>query len=181
MDFYCKICERSFDSEEALKMHNDAKHPVEIKKPLVSVSKKTKIQIRNWSIAVGIILLLVIGAVFLANRKSLPPTTIEGHIEVSPPSHILKEPMSITIQKHMLEHADGSGPPGVVINYDCENFECEPDLIPKLEEFAKKYPEFVYVAPFKNMKVKIALTRLNRILTLDSYNEVMIEKFIKSG
>src|SRR3989338_1848504 len=142
---------------------------------------KQKGKIGNWPIL--IIAAVIIGGIYflVPNTKTLPPTDIQGHIEMSPPSHILKEPMSITVQKHMLEHADGSGPPGVVINYDCENFECEPDLIPKLEEFAKKYPEFVYVAPFKNMKVKIALTRLNRILTLDSYNEVMIEKFIKSG
>ncbi len=105
---------------------------------------------------------------------------MEGHVERSPPSHILKKPMSDAVQRHMLEHADGKngGPGGIIINYDCKNFECEPDLVSKLEAFAVKYPETVYVAPFKNMKVKIALTKLGRIETMDSYDESVIERFI---
>lgn len=176
MDFICEGCKKSFGSEEALEMHNKAKHPVEVKKPLVS--QKRKRQIRNWSIAIIVISLLIIGIFFLSNRKVMPPTTMEGHVEASPPSHILKNPMPIATQKHMLEHADGTGPPGVIINYNCIDFQCEEDLIPKLEEFAKKYPTFVYVAPFKNMNAKIALTRLNRIITLDSFSENIIDNFI---
>ncbi len=177
MDFHCDACEKSFGSEEALEMHNRAKHPVEVKKPLIS--PKAKKRLKGWSIALLVIVLIAVGIFFLSNRKVLPPTTIEGHIEVSPHSHVLKEPMPMAVQKHMLEHADGVGPPGVIINYDCMSYECEPDLIPKLEEFAERYPDFVYVAPFRNMKARIALTRLNRIITLDSFNEDMIDNFIK--
>ena len=39
--------------------------------------------------------------------------------------------MPIAIQKHMLEHADGKegGRGGVIINYNCEDFNCEDGLI----------------------------------------------------
>lgn len=109
----------------------------------------------------------------------LPPIDIQGHVEASPPSHILKEPMPIEIQKHMLEHADGYGPPGVIINYNCEDYFCEEDLIEKLEEFALKY-NHVYVAPFPGMEAKIALTRYGKIEILDDYDEEKIENFILS-
>lgn len=182
MSFYCKICEKSFDSEEALKMHNDAKHFVKVKKPLIS--QKGKMKIRYLLITIITIIaigLIAAGIFFLANKKVLPPTTIEGHIEANPSSHVLKGPMPLAIQKHMLEHADGSGPPGVVINYNCIDFECEPDLIQRLEEFSKKYPTFVYVAPFKNMKAKIAVTRTGEIITMEDYDEAVIDNFIKRG
>jgi len=112
------------------------------------------------------------------NAMSLPPTDMQGHIEASPESHVLKEQMPLQIQKHMLEHSDGTGPPGVIINYDCNNFDCEDDLIKNLESFAIKYSSNVYVAPFKNMPVKIALTKLGRIETLDEFDERAIEIFI---
>jgi len=66
---------------------------------------------------------------------------------------------------------------GIIINYDCKNFECEQGLIEQLESFAIKYNN-VYVAPFKNMPVKIALTKLGRIETLSEYDENKIETFI---
>ncbi len=115
------------------------------------------------------------------NSKTLPPIDIAGHIEENPSSHVLKEPMPLPIQKHMLEHADGSGPPGVIINYNCMDYQCEEGLIPKLEEFTVKYPEFVYVAPFKGMDAKIALTRFREIEILDSYDEQKIESFINNS
>jgi len=60
-----------------------------------------------------------------------------------------------------------------------KNYDCSPDLIEKLEAFADKYPLNVYVSPFKNMDEKIALTKLGRILTLESYDETAIDNFIK--
>lgn len=67
--------------------------------------------------------------------KIYPPTDLSGHSELIPPSRVLKEPMKIPIQKHMLEHADGNGRPGVVINYNCEDYTCQKELIQKLEAF----------------------------------------------
>ena len=104
---------------------------------------------------------------------------MQGHIEAIPPSHVLKEPMRIEIQKHMLEHVDGNQGTrgGIIINYDCVNYECDSGLIENLEAFAGEY-DYVYVAPYSNMKVKIALTSLGRIETLDEFDEEVIRNFI---
>ena len=173
----CEICGKTFSSKEALEMHNAAKHPEKIlkqKKPFPV--KKT----RNW-----ILFILVVGIVgwllfsVFSGIKTLPPTDIQGHIESNPSSHILKEPMPLVVQKHMLEHVDGveGGRGGVIINYNCEDYSCEVGLIENLEAFAEKY-NYVYVAPFKNMDAKIALTKLNRIEILEFYDEGRIDSFI---
>lgn len=172
----CAICGREFSSSDSLAQHVKDKHREEIneKKPL-SFKK-----IRNWIISIliltGIIALI---AFLIINYENLPPTTMEGHVESNPPSHILKEPMPLTIQKHMLEHADGEGSPGVIINYNCMDYNCEQGMIEKLEEFAARY-DYVYVAPFKGMDAKIALTKLDRIEVLEEYDKDKIENFITS-
>ncbi len=172
----CEICNREFKDLDGLSAHNKAKHPEKIskeKKPILS--KKTK----NWGIFFIVVILAIAGIVWLISGiKTLPPTDIQGHVEENPPSHILKEPMPITIQKHMLEHADGKGKPGVVINYNCKDYQCESGLIENLEAFAGKY-DYVYVAPFKGMDAKIALTKLNKIDILEEYNESRIKNFIE--
>ncbi len=172
----CEICDRNFKDAEGLAMHNAAKHPEKVKKekPLLNIKK-----IRNWSIGL-IILGLIIWGIFamFSGIKTLPPTDFQGHVEASPASHVLREPMPILVQKHMLEHADGTGRPGVIINYNCNDYTCESGLIENLEAFATKYPENVYVSPFPNMDAKIALTKLNRIEVLEFYDEDRINSFI---
>ena len=181
MEFKCEECKKEFGSEDSLNMHNRAKHPELYKEPKRKLTEGQKKRIRNWSIFIFIILLIIGGIIYLiVNIKTLPPTDMQGHVEASPSSHILKEPMPIAVQKHMLEHADGSGPPGVIINYNCIDFECEQNLISKLEEFANKYPSNVYVAPFPEMDAKIALTRLGKIKILEEYDEEEINNFINS-
>ncbi|MBI2507622.1 hypothetical protein HYV89_01580 [Candidatus Woesearchaeota archaeon] len=181
----CEKCNKEFGTEEALNQHNRSKHYELYQEPRIGLSdkqkKKQKKKIRNWSITLAVLLLIIVGISYLAsNSKTLPPISDQGHIEVSPSSHILREPMDIKIQKHMLEHADGKGPPGIIINYNCIDYACEPDLIEKLEAFAEKYPANVYVAPFKNMDAKIVLTRLNKIEILESFDENKIEAFINN-
>lgn len=174
----CEICNREFKDGGGLAVHNAAKHPELIEKPRKQLPIR---KIRNRGIFIAIIGLIIAGIFWsISNIETLPPIDMEGHIESNPPSHILKEPMPIAIQKHMLEHADGveGGRGGIVINYNCKDYECESNLIDNLEAFAKKY-EYVYVAPFKNMKAKLALTKLGKIETLEGYNEEKIEKFIK--
>lgn len=112
------------------------------------------------------------------NLPSLPPTVMEGHIEVSPPGHILDEPMPENIQKHMLEHADGGGSPGIIIQYNCEDYDCEPDLIEKLTELARTYPEFVYLAP-NTYEGKIILTKLRDREIFDTFDEAALKSFIE--
>ena len=141
---------------------------------------KNSINLGKWILTLGLAgLLFVLGYFWYASREILPPTDIGGHIEENPPSHVLDEPMLITIQKHMLEHADGEGPPGIVINYNCEDFSCPSDLKEKLTEIVNKYPEFVYLAPYPKMSKMIAITKLGKIQTFDSLDVDSIMSFIE--
>lgn len=139
-------------------------------------------KVRNWIIGLAIVVAVTAGGYFWwVNREVLPPTDFAGHTETSPQSHILDKPMALTTQKHMLEHADGSGPPGVIINYNCEDFECEEGLKEKLAEIANQYPEFVYVAPYPAMTKMLAITRYREIETFDSFNQDALIAFIEKG
>ncbi len=141
--------------------------------------KKIIKKIINVALIVIIISAGIFGLIWLKlNSPNLPPTSLEGHIEESPPGHILSEPMPEVIQKHMLEHADGKGKPGVIIQYNCQKYVCEPDLIQKLTELVKQYPENVYLAP-NNYDGKIILTKLGKIQILDVFDEQKIRKFIE--
>ncbi|NQV92017.1 hypothetical protein HQ489_06095 [Candidatus Woesearchaeota archaeon] len=175
----CKECKKEFSSKEGLEMHNKSKHQATVKEPFFTPVLKKKIKYISVSV-IGIVLIYLIFS-SVSNIKSLPPTTMQGHIEVNPPSHIMKIPMQLAIHKHMLEHADAveGGRPGIIINYNCKDYSCDNDLIEKLEFFAQKYPEHVYVAPFKNMDAKIALTKLNQQKLLEEYNEQIIDEFVR--
>ena len=175
--YKCEACDRTFANADGLASHNSAKHPESIPKEKKPFPIK---KIKNWTIGI-IIIAIIVGLIVweISSVKTLPPTDMQGHIEVSPESHVLKEQMPIAVQKHMLEHADGSGPPGIIINYNCEDYDCEEGLIENLEAFAEKYPANVYVAPFKNMDAKIALTKFNKIEILKEYDEDRIDSFIK--
>jgi len=178
---HCDICDRNFKNEEGLEMHNKAKHSENVPKEKKKKNPADAKKMRNWAIFIVILALVIWGFVSIFSvGASLPPTSMQGHIEAKPDSHVVKSPMRIEIQKHMLEHADGAegAQPGIILNYDCKNFDCAPGMIEDLEAFATKYPINVYVAPFKNMEVKIALTRLGRIETLDEYDETIIDNFI---
>ncbi len=172
----CEICDRTFKDLDGLRDHNRAKHPDKKLKNKKSFPIK---KFRNWGIFI-LILIVVFGGIMWGalSVKTLPPTTMQGHVEVNPPSHVMREPMLLEVQKHMLEHSDGVGPPGIIINYNCEDYECEEGLIENLESFAEKYSTNVYVAPFKGMDAKIALTRLGKIEVLKEYDENLIENFI---
>ena len=174
----CEICERNFKDEEGLAMHNSAKHS-ESKTEKKKAKKVNIKKIKSWVIWLVILGLVIWGiSAMFSGIKVLPPTTMQGHVEQSPSSHIVREPMGLAIQKHMLEHADGTGRPGIIINYNCEDYFCEDGLIEKLEAFAIAYTENIYVAPFKDMDAKIVLTKLNRIEILEEYDQKKIEIFI---
>lgn len=115
----------------------------------------------------------------ISDQEILPPTSALGHTEVSPQSHISTVPFSLNVQKHMLEHSDGSGPPGIFINYNCEQFDCEPGFADNLAKFVEEYPQNVYVAPYKNMAAKLVLTRQGRQDILDGFDEQRIRDFIE--
>ncbi len=172
----CENCDRTFKDLAGLTAHNLAKHS----KPVLNQKKLNLNKIYKPLIFIGILAVLIWGVIALIpDNPSLPPTTMEGHREINPPFHISKKPFSIVVQKHMLEHADGieGGRPGVIINYNCEDYECETDLIEKLEKFALE-STYIYVAPFEGMEAKIAMTSLGKIELLDQYDESKIKSFI---
>lgn len=132
---------------------------------------------------VAVIILIVGGGIFAlgwyaTTRPNLPPISLEGHIEQSPPAHILDQPISGAIQRHMLEHADGRGAPGIIIQYNCRDFECEPDLVEELKALVKEYPNNVYLAP-NNYDGKIILTKLGKRKILENFDEEVIRDFIE--
>jgi len=134
---------------------------------------------------IGVVVLVVGGgigglAAWFWSRGELPPTSMANHVEENPRGHILKEPMPIVIQKHMLEHADGiqRGAQGVIIQYNCRKYSCPGDLVENLTRVAESYPRFVYLAPNYTMDARIALTREGKILVLDQYDAVKIHRFI---
>ena len=171
-NYDCKECNKEFESLESLDAHNIHKHPERVKKRFLFQKKK----IKKWLIFVLILILIIWGITSFSNQKVLPPIDIKDHIESYPSEKIVRTPLVLAVQKHILEHVP-SGRPGVVINYDCFTYQCEENLVPNLEQFGKKY-DFVYVAPFKNMKNKIVLTRYGKLKALDNYVEIVIEEFI---
>ncbi len=138
--------------------------------------KKTVRRI-GWSLA-GIALLSGL-VVIVSRRTSLPSTSTVGHIERSPESQVLDRPMDPRVFAHMLEHANGSGPPGVVISYNCEQFDCESGFVNQLAKFAYKYPNLVYVAPYKNMSEKLVLSANGRQKIMKDIDEQGIIDFIE--
>jgi len=178
----CEICNRNFKSQEGLDMHNEAKHSSSKEEPKkegksFKVSPKKIKKLLIWLVILGLIVWGV-SAMFSGSGSVLPPTDMRGHVEISPDSHVLREPIPFAVQKHMLEHADGTGSPGIIINYNCEDYSCETGLIENLETFSQIYPENVYIAPFENLGGKIVLTKLGRLEILEEYNKNKIHLFI---
>lgn len=142
-------------------------------------AKNKKIVRRFLSIL--IIIAVISGIVWIiitpSNRPNLPPTAMDGHIEVNPKEHISTEPIADPVQRHMLEHADGKGKPGIIIQYNCQKYTCEPYLIQKLTELVKQYPDNVYLAP-NTYDGKIILTKMGERSILDTFDESKIRTFI---
>lgn len=161
--------------QERRRLRNERKH--ERKSAEKSKIQRQKIIKRLiWLlIGVGIIVAVVFAA---SNKKILPPTSMQNHIEQSPKTHIVDKPMDNRIHKHMLEHADGTGPPGIIINYNCVDFDCEADLINKLTALVNEYPANVYLAPYPRMSAKLVLSALGRQEILNEFDEQKIQNFI---
>jgi len=124
--------------------------------------------------------LVVAGALvwFITTRPNLPPTNMQGHIEESPKTHITDAPIPDTIQRHMLEHADGTGKPGIIVQYNCKKYSCEPDLIANLTNLVKQYPDNVYLAP-GDYDGKVILAKMNKLQILKNFDEQEIKSFIE--
>ena len=143
-------------------------------------ARPTPRQARKFSLMAAGAVALVAGGTwaFTALTPHLPPTEIGGHTEDLPPGHILSTHMPETVQRHMLEHADGKGPPGVIVQYNCEDYACEPGLVDRLEDLARRYRTYVYVAP-SDYDGKITLTRRGELEILEGFDKGRIESFIE--
>src|SRR3989338_11302126 len=75
----CSACDKSFNSADALAMHNKSKHPETYKKPLLTTKQKRKI--RNLAVAFVIIGLLVWGIAVMTSQKSSSTGTL--NVDVS--------------------------------------------------------------------------------------------------
>lgn len=85
-EYKCEKCEKGFQTSDALAMHAQAKHPEEHKKPHGGVFHKNKKNIRNWTIALLTLALIVWGITALiksggeTNRPSvdLPEASLQN-------------------------------------------------------------------------------------------------------
>ena len=166
----CRQCRSTFSSKQAWKQHLRAKHPGDWR------LYQLKVYGGGGVLAVGLVAALV---AFFSAQGVLPPTSFAGpHVEIWPDVRISSTPIPISQQKHIVEHVPG-GRPGVLLQYNCEEFECEPDLVERLAEIALQYPN-VYMAPYPGMSAKIAVSALSAQLVLEELDEAKIVEFIES-
>jgi len=136
-------------------------------------------KIGRYVLYISIIVGVIGGIVWLISlNPDLPPITAQSHSEGSPSAHIITTAIPDAIQRHMLEHSDGRGEPGIIIQYNCDDYECEEGVIEQLNSLVSKYPENVYLAP-NNYDGKIILTKIGRREILDKYDEQVIRDFIE--
>ncbi len=114
--------------------------------------------------------------------KILPPTGFSAaHLESLPLQQINTRPIPRLEQEHVMERAAGHERGSLLVQYNCVNYQCEPDLIEKLTEIVLNFPRYVYLAPYPTMDAKIALAAPGRLLTLDALDENKIRKFINDN
>ncbi len=165
----CSRCKSTFASKQAWKQHLRAKHPRGWR------LYQLKVYGGGGLLAVGLVTGIVL---YFSARGVLPPTSFAGpHVETWPDARVSDTPLSIPQQKHIIEHVPG-GRPGVLLQYNCEKFTCEPDLVDKLAQIALRYPH-VYMAPYPEMDAKIVLSALNAQRVLEEFDEAQIVEFIE--
>ena len=101
--------------------------------------------------------------------NSDPPTS-GPHLPYIAPWGVHTRPISRELQVHNLE--DG----GVLVQYNCD---C-PDVVAKLRDIVQTYDKHVILAPYPEMKSRIALTAWTRIETRSDLDEKRIRRFIEA-
>jgi len=105
------------------------------------------------------------------NYNSDPPTS--GNHWVNPfPWGVMTDPAEDERQVHNLEHG------GIVIQYNCDKTDDCQALVDQLTPLATQYTVKLLMAPRSGMKHMIALTAWNRLLTLDTFDQAAIQRFI---
>lgn len=69
----------------------------------------------------------------------------------------------------------------MLIEYNCVDYECDPNFVLAFERIVRSYPPTVYLAPFPGMDAKIALAAPGRLETLDGLDEDRIRSFIDNN
>ncbi len=114
--------------------------------------------------------------------KELPPTSYTiAHSESLPPQQINTAPIPRLIQEHVMERNAGHPRGSMLVQYNCAQYQCEPDLVEKLTTIVSDFPPYVYLAPYPTMDAKIALAAPGRLLTLETLDEEQIRKFINDN
>ncbi len=69
----------------------------------------------------------------------------------------------------------------MLVQYNCEDYDCEPDLETQLVAIVRNYPPQVYLAPYPRMDAMIALAAPGRLETLDDLDKDRIVQFIEAN
>ena len=80
-----------------------------------------------------------------------------------------------------MERGSGHVRGSMLVQYNCRDFPCEPDLVDRLTEIVQSFPPQVYLAPYPTMDAKIALAAPGKLLTLEAFDEVKIREFINDN
>lgn len=153
------------------------------------IARRSNLRRTTLMVAGGLaVLVLVIGglAFFMTTRstfgKELPPTGFTPqHLESLPPQQINSRPIRRLEQEHVMERGGSHTTGSMLVQYNCRDFTCAPDLLERLEEIVRSYPPFVYLAPYPTMDAKIALAAPGRLLILEALDEDKIRKFINDN
>ena len=89
--------------------------------------------------ALAAVAVVVTGIYFYTGTlKELPPTSFSvAHSESMPPRQINTQPIPRPIQEHVMERDSGHRPGSMLVEYNCESYQCEPDLVERLTDSAK--------------------------------------------
>jgi len=107
----------------------------------------------------------------VAFRYASDPPTSGPHAAGMAAWGIHERPIPKALQIHNLE--DG----GVLIQHNCEG--CD-DLVSKLADIVRRYPDKVILAPYPGMKTRIALTAWSYIDAFDEFDERRVVRFIEA-
>ncbi len=127
----------------------------------------------------GIVLFMTTRSTF---GKELPPTSYTpAHSEAFPPQQINNQPIPRLVQEHVMERNAGHERGSMLVQYNCVDYQCEPELVERLTEIVRVYPSYVYLAPYPTMDAMIALAAPGKLLTLDALDEDKIHAFINNN
>jgi len=127
----------------------------------------------------GIVLFMTTRSTF---GKELPPTSYTpAHSESFPQQQINTRPIPRLVQEHVMERNAGHERGSMLVQYNCVDYQCEPDLVERLTEIVRAYPPYVFLAPYPTMDAKIALAAPRKLLTLDALDEDKIHAFINDN